>query len=77
MCFKAACGWGHSRTLLDQDSLAFLYEFSGSQQVQVSVIIAVMEEKQGEADQMMYSLVSLGKAIGSMAFIRQGAPKGS
>jgi hypothetical protein len=37
--------------------------------------MAVVEEKRGEADQMMYSLVALSKAKGSIAFIRRGAPK--
>jgi hypothetical protein len=77
MCFEAACGWGHGRTLLDQDSLAYLREPSGSQRVRVSLVMAVLEVKRGGADEMMYSLVALGKAKGSIAFIRRGAPKGS
>lgn len=64
MCFEAACGWGHGRTLLDQDSLAYLRELSGSQRVGVSLVMAVVEEKRGGTDEMMYSLVALGKGKG-------------
>jgi hypothetical protein len=64
MCFEAACGWGHGRTLLDQDSLAYLRELSGSQRVRVSLVMAVLEVKRGGADEMNIRWLSWAKRKG-------------
>jgi hypothetical protein len=41
------------------------------------MVTAVVEENRGGTDQVIYSLVAMDKAKGSVAFIRRDVPEGS